>query len=37
MKITPQDIHKQEFKTGMRGYDKDEVDAFLQMIAEQFE
>jgi len=37
MKITPQDIHKQEFKTGMRGYDKDEVDAFLQMIAEQLE
>lgn len=37
MKITPQDIHQQEFKSSMRGYDKDEVDAFLQMIAEQLE
>jgi cell division initiation protein len=37
MKITPQDIHQQEFKGSMRGYDKDEVDAFLQMIAEQLE
>jgi cell division initiation protein len=37
MKITPQDIHQQEFKSSMRGYDRDEVDAFLQMIAEQLE
>jgi cell division initiation protein len=37
MKITPQDIHQQEFRTSMRGYDKDEVDAFLQMVADEME
>ncbi|MGQ9706780.1 MAG: DivIVA domain-containing protein [bacterium] len=37
MKITPQDIYKHEFKPAMRGYDKDEVDAFLEMIASQME
>jgi DivIVA domain-containing protein len=29
MKITPQDISTQEFKRSLRGYDMDEVDAFL--------
>jgi cell division initiation protein len=37
MKVTPQDIYKHEFKPSMRGYDKDEVDAFLEMIASEME
>jgi len=37
MKVTPQDIYKHEFKPSMRGYDKDEVDAFLEMVASQME
>ncbi len=37
MKITPQDIHNQEFKRSLRGYDMDEVDAFLQQIADELE
>jgi cell division initiation protein len=35
--ITPQDIHEQEFKTAFRGYDKDEVDAFLQVVADSYQ
>ena len=35
--ITPQDIHAQEFKTAFRGYDKDEVDAFLQAVADSYQ
>jgi DivIVA domain-containing protein len=35
--ITPQDIHEQEFKTAFRGYDKDEVDAFLQAVADSYQ
>ena len=37
MKITPQDIHNQEFKRSIRGYDLDEVDAFLQQVADELE
>lgn len=37
MKITPQDIHRQEFARGMRGYAVEEVDAFLQRIADEME
>ncbi len=37
MRLTPVDIRKQEFKRAMRGCDKDEVDTFLEMVAEEFE
>lgn len=37
MRITPQDIHNQEFKRSLRGYDLDEVDAFLQQVADELE
>jgi len=37
MKITPQDIHHKEFKRTMRGYSEEEVDIFLDEIAENFE
>ncbi len=37
MKMTPLDIRKQSFRRGFRGYDQDEVQAFLEMIAEEFE
>ncbi|MEE9552745.1 MAG: DivIVA domain-containing protein [candidate division Zixibacteria bacterium] len=37
MKITPLDIKKQEFGTRFRGYAADEVDSYLQMVAEEFE
>ncbi len=37
MRITPIDIRKQEFRKSMRGYDQDEVDTFLSMIADEME
>jgi len=37
MKITPQDIHSQEFRRSLRGYDMDEVDAFLAQVADELE
>lgn len=37
MRLTPLDIRKQEFSRGLRGYEADEVDAFLQMVSEQWE
>ena len=37
MKITPLDIRKQTFKKQFRGIDAEEVQAFLEMIAEEFE
>ncbi|MGQ9630902.1 MAG: DivIVA domain-containing protein [bacterium] len=37
MKITPLDIHQQEFKRSMRGYDVEEVDEFLDMVADEYE
>jgi cell division initiation protein len=35
--MTSIDIRKQTFKKVMRGFDKDEVQAFLEMIADEFE
>lgn len=37
MKLTPLDIRKQEFKRTMRGFDPDEVEAFLSMVADELE
>lgn len=37
MRLTPLDIRKQEFSHGFRGYDDEEVNAFLQMVANQWE
>ena len=37
MRITPIDIRKQEFRKSMRGYDPDEVDTFLAMVADEME
>lgn len=37
MRITPIDIRKQEFRRAMRGYDVDEVDTFMAMIADEME
>jgi len=37
MKVTPLDIRKQEFKTTFKGYDKHEVDIFLEMVAKEME
>lgn len=37
MKITPLDIKKQQFKIKVRGYDKMEVEAFLEMVANEYE
>ncbi|MBN2410252.1 DivIVA domain-containing protein [candidate division KSB1 bacterium] len=37
MKLTPLDIRKQEFKKSMRGFDPDEVEAFLGMVADELE
>ena len=35
MSLTPQDIEKQVFKERFRGYDPEEVDAFLDRVSEQ--
>lgn len=37
MKITPQEIHHKEFKTTMRGYNVEEVDIFLDEVADAME
>ena len=37
MKLSPLDIRKQSFNTSLRGYSKDDVEAFLQMVSEQWE
>lgn len=37
MKLTPIDIRKWDFKKSVRGYDKYEVQAFLELAAEEFE
>ena len=37
MKLTPLDIRKHDFATKMRGYDPDEVQAFLNTISQQWE
>lgn len=37
MKITPMEIKQTGFKVRMRGYDKQEVDSFLDLLSEEFE
>ncbi len=37
MAITPNEITNKEFKKGLRGYDIDEVDEFLEQIVEDYE
>lgn len=37
MRLTPNDIKNKEFKRGMRGYNADEVDEFLDNICEEYE
>lgn len=37
MKLTPLDIHHKEFHRGLRGYNEEEVDSFLDIVAEEFE
>jgi len=37
MKVTPLDLRQQRFRSAMRGYDRDEVAAFLGEVAEDYE
>ena len=37
MKVTPLDLRQQKFKTVMRGYDRAEVEAFLNETAQDYE
>jgi len=37
MSLTPLDIHNKEFKTVLRGYDRNEVDEFLDLIIKDLE
>jgi len=37
MRITPIDIRKQPFRKTVFGFDKDEVNSFLEMVANEFE
>ncbi|MCK4777286.1 MAG: DivIVA domain-containing protein [Actinomycetia bacterium] len=37
MKLTPLDIHQKEFRRGLRGYNEEDVDSFLDEIATEFE
>jgi cell division initiation protein len=37
MKITAMDINNKEFKKGLRGYNADEVDEFLDQVSEEYE
>ena len=37
MKLTPIDIQQQQFRTALSGFDKKEVDAFLDLVASSFE
>ncbi len=37
MKLTPLDIHHKEFHHALRGYSEEEVDTFLDEVAEEFE
>ena len=37
MKVSPLSIKKQEFNKSIRGYDKDEVQAFLEKLADEFD
>jgi cell division initiation protein len=35
MKISPMDIQRQEFSRGLRGYDREEVRTYLNIVAEE--
>lgn len=37
MKLTPMDINNKEFKKGLRGYNTEEVDEFLDEVVENYE
>ncbi len=37
MKVTPLDLRQQRFRTAVRGFDKDEVTAFLSEAADDYE
>ncbi len=37
MKITPLDIRQKRFESALRGYDRREVEAFLELVAAEFE
>ena len=37
MRITSMDINNKEFKKGLRGYNADEVDEFLDKVSEEYE
>ena len=37
MKLTPMDINNKEFKKGLRGYNPEEVDEFLDEIVDNYE
>jgi len=37
MRITPLDVRKQEFRKAVRGFDSDEVNAFLATVADEYE
>lgn len=37
MRLTALDIRKQEFKNAFRGVDRDEVETFLEVVADEFE
>lgn len=37
MKLSPQDIKRQEFKKSVRGFDKEEVRAFLEKLADDLD
>lgn len=37
MRLTPLDIHQKEFRRSLRGYSEEEVDAFLEEVANEFE
>jgi cell division initiation protein len=37
MKVTPMDIQEQQFKTVFRGYERNEVDAFLDLVSKNME
>ncbi len=37
MNLTPLDIRKQRFRQVLRGFDRDEVNAFLEMVGDEYE
>jgi cell division initiation protein len=37
MRITPLDVHQKQFRKALRGYDRQEVEAFLALVASELE